>query len=293
MSSNKAGNLKFVILTGYSGSGKSTALAAFEDAGFYCVDNLPVALLPKFLELPFDRDFDTSGFAFVMDLRAKGFNTKFINAIEKLNASGYHFEVLFFETETETLLKRYSQTRRPHPLAKGDRLKDGITLEQELLSNIREQADTIIDTTHLTVHELKLMIQSVAKKKNIFIPMGIQVLSFGFKYGLPPEADLIIDVRFLKNPYFVPELRDLDGHSPEVKAYVHSQDIAKVFLEKYIDLLNFLIPLYEREAKAYLTIAVGCTGGRHRSVSIAETLFKELADRDRPLKIMHRDIHRQ
>lgn len=291
MVKKKAGNLKFVILTGYSGSGKSTALAAFEDAGFYCVDNLPVALLPKFLELPIEQDFDTSGFAFVMDLREKGFNSVFIDIVNRLKSKGYNFKILFLETEI--LLQRYSQTRRPHPLSMGNRLKDGIAQEQALLGEIRKQADTIIDTTRLTVHELKSMIQSVAKQENIFIPMGVQILSFGFKYGIPPEADLIIDVRFLKNPYFVPELRDLDGHSPQVKAYVHAQADTQSFLEKYIDLLNFLIPRYDSEGKAYLSIAVGCTGGRHRSVSIAEMFFESLDELDRPIKITHRDIHRR
>jgi RNase adapter protein RapZ len=292
MGKKKAGNLKFVILTGYSGSGKSTALAAFEDAGFYCVDNLPVALLPKFLDLPIEQDFDTSGFAFGMDLREKGFTTIFIDVINRLKSKGYNFKILFLETDPEILLQRYSQTRRQHPLAKGDRPKDGIALEKTLLGKIRHQADTVIDTTRLTVHELKAMIQSVAKQEEIFIPMGVQILSFGFKYGAPPEADLLIDVRFLKNPYFIPELRDLDGHSPQVREYVRTQPDSRKFLKKYIDLLNFLIPRYDSEGKAYLTIAVGCTGGRHRSVSIAEMMFDTLDLLDRPIKITHRDIHR-
>ncbi len=284
--------LKFIVITGYSGSGKSTALAALEDSGFYCVDNMPVALLPKFLKLPIEKDFEAKGFAFVMDLREKGFLPLFTKTVTTLKSQGYHFKIIFIEADKKRLLQRYSQTRRHHPLSKSNNVMDGITKETVLLKDIRETADKIIDTTHYTVHELKAIIQDIAKKGHIFIPMGIQILSFGFKYGVPQEADLVIDVRFLANPYFLPELRKLDGKASAVEAFVLDGEQTCLFLKKYLDLLAFLIPLYEKEGKAYLTLAVGCTGGRHRSVTIAEYIHDRIRDQKRPISVRHRDIDR-
>lgn len=284
--------LKFIIITGHSGSGKSTALAAFEDSGFYCVDNIPLALLPKFLELPIEQDFETPGFAFGMDLRDKGFQSRFLQTIGELNHRGYNFKILFLEADKEVLLKRYSQTRRQHPLSRGNNLIDGISEEQTLLQEIRAKADRVIDTSHYTVHELKAVIQKIAKKDKIFIPMGVEVLSFGFKHGVPRHADLVIDVRFLVNPYFVADLKMLDGNHRAVRDYVLNDGETGKFLHKYLDLLDYLIPLYEKEGKAYLTIAVGCTGGRHRSVVIVGRVVQHLGQQKRPVKMSHRDIAR-
>jgi len=283
--------LKIIIITGLSGSGKSTAISAFEDAGFYCVDNMPVALLPKFLELPIESDFEIAGLAFVMDLREKSFLSRYSLVFDSLKKKGYQFKILFLEAEEETLLKRYSQTRRHHPLSQDKSLLEGIRIEQEQLKDLKITADKIIDTSRYNVHNLKSVINYIAQQSKNFAPMKINILSFGFKYGTPHDASLIMDVRFLANPYFVPELKALNGKSPDIKNYVLNNDEARRFLKKYLDLLDYLIPLYEKEGKSYLTIAVGCTGGRHRSVSITEAIFEHIKKPGRQIIITHRDIN--
>lgn len=283
-------HLTIIIITGLSGSGKSTALAAFEDAGFYCVDNLPVDLLPKFLELPIQQAPDISGLVFVMDLREKGFLTKYPAIFESLRQRGYAFQILFLEAKEEILLKRYSQTRRHHPLSQDKGLLEGIRAEKSQLQDLRVIADTVIDTSHLTVHQLKATIFDIAQKCTKPQSMRITVMSFGYKYGIPLEADLVMDVRFLPNPYFVPELKVLDGENEAIQKYVLENHMSRKFLKKYIDLLDYLIPLYEKEGKAYLTIAVGCTGGRHRSVVISGAVFEHLKNKRMSVEITHRDI---
>jgi UPF0042 nucleotide-binding protein len=282
--------LKIIIITGRSGSGKSTAIAAFEDAGYYCVDNMPVALLPKFLELPIKSNPKIAGLAFVMDLREKSFLSKYSSIFESLKNKGHPFEILFLDADEETLLKRYSQTRRHHPLSEDKSLLEGIRTEQQQLKDLKIAADKIINTSHYNVHELKSVIRDIAQKSKNFAPMKINVLSFGFKYGIPHDADLIMDVRFLLNPHFVPELKNLDGKNESVKNYVLNNGEARKFLKKYLDLLDYLIPMYEKEGKAYLTIALGCTGGRHRSVTIAEAVFEHIKKPDMQIIITHRDI---
>lgn len=282
--------LKIIIITGRSGSGKSTAIAAFEDAGFYCVDNMPVALLPKFLELPIKSNSEIAGLAFVMDLREKSFLSRYSSILESLKKKGHQFEILFLDADEETLLKRYSQTRRHHPLSQDKSLLEGIRTEQEQLKNLKIIADKIINTSHYNVHELKSVISDIAQKSKSFAPMKINILSFGFKYGIPHDADLIMDVRFLLNPYFVPELKALDGKNENVKNYILNNDEARRFFKKYLDLLDYLIPMYEKEGKSYLTIAVGCTGGRHRSVTITEAVFEQIKKPDMQIIITHRDI---
>jgi len=283
--------LKIIIITGLSGSGKSTAISAFEDAGFYCVDNMPVALLPKFLELPIESDSEIAGLAFVMDLREKSFLSRYSLVFDSLKKKGYQFIILFLEADEETLLKRYSQTRRHHPLSQDKSLLEGISIEQEQLKDLKITADKIIDTSRYNVHNLKSVINYIAQQSKNFAPMKINILSFGFKYGTPHDASLIMDVRFLANPYFVPELKALNGKSPDIKNYVLNNDEARRFLKKYLDLLDYLIPLYEKEGKSYLTIAVGCTGGRHRSVSITEAIFEHIKKPGRQIIITHRDIN--
>ncbi len=282
--------LKIIIITGRSGSGKSTAIAAFEDAGFYCVDNMPVALLPKFLELPIKSNSEIAGLAFVMDLREKSFLSRYSSILESLKKKGHQFEILFLDADEETLLKRYSQTRRHHPLSQDKSLLEGIRTEQEQLKNLKIIADKIINTSHYNVHELKSVISDIAQKSKSFAPMKINILSFGFKYGIPHDADLIMDVRFLLNPHFVPELKALDGKNENVKNYILNNDEARTFFKKYLDLLDYLIPMYEKEGKSYLTIAVGCTGGRHRSVTITEAVFEQIKKPDMQIIITHRDI---
>lgn len=282
--------LNIFIITGLSGSGKSTAITALEDAGFYCVDNMPVALLPKFLELPIESSSEISGLAFVMDLREKGFLSMCPSIFESLNQKGYQLKILFLEADEDTLIKRYSQTRRHHPLSKGKGLLEGIRTEQEQLKHLKTSADKIINTSRYNVHELRSAIRNIAQQSKSIDPMSINILSFGFKYGIPNDASLIMDVRFLLNPHFVPELKMLDGKTETVKDYVLGNDNARTFLKKYLDLLDYLIPLYEKEGKAYLTIAVGCTGGKHRSVAIAEAIFKHIKKPERRILITHRDI---
>ena len=278
------------IITGLSGSGKSSAIDALEDAGFYSVDNMPVALLPKFVELPIESNSEIAGLAFVMDLRERSFLNSYPSIFETLKEKGYQFKILFLEADEDTLVKRYSQTRRHHPLAQGKSLLEGIRIEKERLKHLKSAADEIIDTSRYNIHELKSVIQNIAQQSKDSAPMSINILSFGFKYGVPHDASLIMDVRFMLNPHFIPELKALDGKDEEVKDFVLNNDNARTFLNKFFDLLDFLIPLYEKEGKAYLTIAVGCTGGKHRSVAVAEALFKHLNKLGSKIIITHRDI---
>lgn len=284
---------KIIIVTGLSGSGKSTALAALEDAGFYCVDNMPVLLLPDFLELPNVCEPGAVGFAFGMDLREKSFLGSYQTIFEDVRVRGFELEIIFLEADEKILLRRYSQTRRHHPVARGEGILDGIRAEQRLMAVLRKSAEYVLNTSQLNVHELKAAIKNIAKKLIKLAPMRIQVLSFGFKHGIPGDADLVIDVRFLVNPYFVPELKDLDGETEAVKRFVLKNDDARLFLSKYFDLVDYLIPLYEKEGKAYLTIAIGCTGGRHRSVAIARRLYEHVQTAGREVAITHRDIDQQ
>ena len=283
-------NLKIFIITGSSGSGKSIAIAAFEDAGFYCVDNMPVALLPKFLKLPIKSSNEFNGLAFVMDLREKEFISKYKSVFDSIKQSGYSFEILFLEADDDILLQRFSQTRRHHPLSRGKTLVDSIRIEKERLHDLKAAADRIIDSSRYNVHELKAIIMDIALKSKKSSPMNIYVLSFGYKYGIPSDADLIIDVRFITNPFFKPELRDLDGENEKVRNFVLRNRTTKTFIKKYLDLLDYLIPLYEKEGKAYLTIAVGCTGGKHRSVPVARTIFEHFKKTGVQVNLLHRDI---
>lgn len=285
-------NLSIIIITGLSGSGKSTAINAFEDAGFYCVDNMPVALLPKFLDLPIESDTEIAGLAFVMDIREKGFLPKHSTIFRSIKKKKYNFQVIFLEAEDDALLQRYSQTRRYHPLSQGKSLIEGIRAEREQLKTLRDSADKIIDTSHYNVHELKTVIFDIAQKSKHLTQMRIDVLSFGFKYGIPHNSDLIMDVRFLANPYFIHKLKDLDGLADEVKKFILDSEDAHIFLQKYLNFLDYLMPLYEKERKAYLTISIGCTGGRHRSVTIAQVIFEHIKIQGKLVEIIHRDINR-
>jgi UPF0042 nucleotide-binding protein len=281
---------KILIITGCSGSGKSTAIAALEDAGFYCVNNMPITLLPEFLNLSAKGSSDHTRFAFVMDLRDKSLLSKYADVFADLNSRGYTIEIIFLEADEKILLQRFKQTRRLHPLAVEKSLLQGIRSENKLLADLRKMADRVIDTSACTVHELKFLILKVAKKYTASVPMIIQITSFGFKFGIPLDADLIIDIRFLTNPYFVPALKPLDGTSEKIKSFVLNNDETILFLQKYLDLLDYLIPLYEKEGKAYLTIAVGCTGGRHRSVVIANTIGEHISKMQKQITVAHRDI---
>ncbi len=278
------------IITGKAGSGKSTAMAAFEDSGYYCVDNLPIALLPTFLALPIDDAGTYTGFAFGMDLREKEFIHQYESVFKKLEDDGFRLRIIFIDADEKTLLRRYSQTRRTHPLAINKSIIEAIAEEEVALSALRCRADTIIDTSDLNIHELKAIMRKIADTGNIHSPLRVQIISFGFKFGLPVHADLVMDVRFLKNPYFVDSLRPLSGETEKIRAFVLNNDKTCLFLQKYFDLLDALIPQYENEGKAYLTIAIGCTGGRHRSVVIARELCDHLTESGCKAELTHRDI---
>jgi len=251
---------------------------------------MPVALLPKFLELPIESNSEIAGLAFVMDLREKSFLSSYESVFESLRQKGHDFEILFLEADEKVLLQRFSETRRYHPLSENKSLMDGIRAEQEQLKYLKESADRIIDTSCYNVHKLKSVIHDIAQKIRKSALMKINILSFGFRYGVPNDADLLMDVRFLANPYFVPELKNLTGKAEAVKNYVLDRNETIMFLKKYLDLLDYLIPLYEKEGKAYLTIGVGCTGGRHRSVAVAQAIFDHTDRPGRRVEIAHRDI---
>ncbi|MDY6904569.1 MAG: RNase adapter RapZ [Thermodesulfobacteriota bacterium] len=283
-------DVNITIITGLSGSGKSCALDAFEDSGYYCVDNLPVALLPKFLEMPVQTSSVLTGLAFVMDLRESDFVAKSREIFTDLKEKGYNIEILFLEADEDVLIRRYSQTRRHHPLA-GDRgLVRGIREEKKQLHPLRQASDRIIDTSKTTVHDLKALVLTLVQQTATRRAMRITILSFGFKYGIPHDADIIMDVRFLPNPYFVETLKNLDGRTKSVNNYVLNNETASLFLEKFLALIDFLVPLYENEPKAYLTIAIGCTGGFHRSVAVAQKVFEHVAGRHPSVAITHRDV---
>ncbi len=283
-------NLRVVIISGLSGSGKSTALRALEDIGFFCVDNLPVILLPKFLSITTLSSPEIKQVALVMDLRERSFLDKYSRIFSGLKRKGYKIEILFLESSDESLLHRFNETRRSHPLSERGMIMEGILLEREKLSSIKKMADKIIDTTSINVHQLKDIVQrrySLSPKNK---KMAINVTSFGYRYGLPVDADLVFDVRFLPNPYFVEKLKYYDGNNVDVKNYVLQNKESKKFLEKILDLMNLLIPLYEKEGKVRLNIAMGCTGGKHRSVVMANKIGAFLSSKKYVVNLSHRDI---
>lgn len=281
------------IITGLSGSGKTTAVQAFEDASFYCVDNMPMELLPKFLDLPLKEHPDIKGFAFVMDLRSKDFIANYGPGICALEERGISPRIIFLEADEAALFKRYSETRRQHPVSNEKSLIHSIKREKDMMLPIKQTAHHVINTTGFNIHQLKSRILDLINDGcTTSCLIKINVVSFGFKYGIPHDADLIMDLRFLANPYFVPELKLLDGESEAVRQFLLSNPETMIFLEKYLGLLDYLIPLYKRENKAYLTLAVGCTGGRHRSVAIARNIFDHLNKKGLNPGLIHRDIDR-
>lgn len=291
--SNKTIRVKqrnIIIITGCSGSGKTTALGTFQDAGFYCVDNMPASLVADFLEQDRANSENIAGWAFVMDLRDRNLLNAYPGLRDHLNRNAYKVTIVFLDADEQVLIRRFSQTRRRHPLAAGGSLVTTIRNEKTMMGPLRKEADHIIDTTHYSVHELKFAILNIAQKNKNISGMAVNVVSFGFKHGTPPDADLIMDVRFLSNPYFVPELKTMNGESAAVQEFVLSDPETGVFLQKYLDLLDYLVPRYEKEGKAYLTIAIGCTGGMHRSVVIAQKVYEHILSRQQTVGLIHRDI---
>ena len=268
---------RLIIVTGVSGAGRASAMRVLEDLGFYCVDNLPVALAPNVLELAAGRDPALKGVALGVDARERLFFPHWPRIFAELEASGIRPEVLFLDAADDVLARRYSETRRPHPMAQSGRtVSDSIRLERLALAEIRERANRLIDTTTLTVHELREVITAAVLGSGTGSRMAISIVSFGYKYGTPVGMDLVLDVRFIPNPFFVPELKPLTGLDATVRDYVLEQPEARRFVDEVSKLLDFLIPLYQREGKSYLTIGLGCTGGRHRSPVLARELMERL-----------------
>lgn len=283
-------NLRVVIITGLSGSGKSTALRALEDIGFFCVDNMPVVLLPKFLSIQSDAGKDSLRIAMVMDMREQSFLDKYRKVFARLKERGYRIEILYLDASDDALIHRFSETRRFHPLSVKGSIMDGINLEREKLASLKQMANKVIDTTSFNVHQLKDAVQRYFLSDTPGKRLIIRITSFGYRYGLPPDADIVLDVRFLPNPYFVDELRKYDGHNEGVVDYVQNSEESRVFTRNLFELMAFLIPLYEREGKTTLTIALGCTGGKHRSVVVANQLGSYFSDGNYHVHITHRDI---
>ena len=278
-----------IIISGLSGSGKSTALRTLEDLGFFCIDNLPVILLPKFIELCHSSSDEISKVALVMDVREGAFLKEYQPTLARIRHDGHRIELIFLESSEEILIQRFSETRRQHPLSKTGSVCEGIKLETELLKEIKTDADKIIDTSELNVHQLRKIFEEyfVGFSKR---DMALTFMSFGFKYGVPHDTDTVFDVRFLPNPFFVSELKKRDGNDEMVSRYVFDWPDTMIFIEKLKDFLSFQIPLFEREGKYYHTVAIGCTGGKHRSVAIVNYLKNFFLNERQRVYVIHRDI---
>ncbi len=282
--------MRFVVVTGMSGGGKRTALKMLEDAGFYCVDNLPIPLLEKFVELIAMPNSEINKVALGLDVRSDQLFKEAKRALENLGKSGYVFEILFMDASNQVLLKRYKESRRMHPLSIGGRVEDGINKEREILKEIKEGSDYVIDTSNLLTRELKEEIDRIFVMNEEYNSLMVTILSFGFKNGIPADADLVFDVRFLPNPYYIEELKHQTGNDRPVQEYVMGFPEAEEFLVRLEDMVKFLIPNYVKEGKYQLVIGIGCTGGKHRSVTLANELYKRMKNKGNyGLKIYHRD----
>lgn len=281
--------IRLVVLSGPSGSGKSTAVKALEDLGFFCVDNMPVTLLPKFMEL-LASGGEISRVAAVVDVREREFLKSFGPVFSELKEEGCAAELVYLDASDESLVRRFSETRRRHPLADTDSPLEGILKERELLKEVKAHADRVVDTTNFNVHQLREVIKELFAGPVSSEKMTVTLISFGFRYGIPTDADLVIDIRFLPNPFFVNALKGLDGTDERVREYVLGRDETTEFLKRFTDLLEYLIPLYWKEGKSYLTVAVGCTGGKHRSVVIVEELASKVLSGMTVTRMRHRDI---
>ena len=285
--------MRFVIVTGMSGAGRGTSLRMLEDMGDFCVDNLPVSLIGKFSELVYSGTSEISKVALGIDIRNGKALSELQTILEELTIAGYTFEILFLDAQDGVLIKRYKETRRNHPLAGDGRIAEGIDEERKRLVFLKKQADYIIDTSSLLTRELKIELEKIFVQNREFKNLVITVLSFGFKFGIPNDSDLVFDVRFLPNPYYYEELRKLNGNDREVQDFVMGFEAAHRFLDKLTDMIRFLIPNYVQEGKNQLVIAIGCTGGKHRSVTLANKLYGKLKEHtDYVVRIEHRDIEK-
>lgn len=284
--------MRFVVVTGMSGGGKSTALKMLEDAGFYCVDNLPVSLIGKFVELISMPNSEISKVVLGLDVRSDQSFEDATKLLMQLKEKGQPFEILFMDAADDVLIKRYKETRRVHPLAMDGRVEDGVRKERRVLENIRKNADYVIDTSNLLTRELKEELDRIFVENGEYNSLMVTVMSFGFKYGIPADADLVFDVRFLPNPFYIDELKQKTGNDREVQDYVMKYAESEEFMNKLIDMIRFLIPNYVKEGKYRLVIAIGCTGGKHRSVTLANELYRRMKDKGNyGMKLYHRDVN--
>jgi UPF0042 nucleotide-binding protein len=285
-----AAPLSVLIITGLSGSGKSTVLRSLEDAGYVCVDNLPLNLLPSFLKEFSKSSQNSRKIALVMDVRTAGFLQNYSRVTQRLKRQGYGLHLLFLEADERVLLRRFSQTRRQHPLADRESIAQALRQERESLKGVRQMAHRILDTSLYNPHQLRKLILDEYSEVEPRQRMLLHLISFSYKNGIPPEADLVMDVRFLPNPYFVEELRPLTGNEPRVREFVLGQEETLAFLSEFRSFLDFLLPRFQREGKTHLTVAIGCTGGQHRSVVIANVLGEYLSQENLPFTLTHRDM---
>ncbi|MBQ1850437.1 MAG: RNase adapter RapZ [Acetatifactor sp.] len=284
--------MRLIIVTGMSGSGKTTALKMLEDAGFYCVDNIPLPLVEKFVELCAEPENEIDKMVLGLDVRADLHFEDAHAILKSLKDKGYPIEILFLDSDDNSLIKRYKETRRLHPLAPYGRVEEGVQKERQILEELRKDADYVIDTTNLLTRELKAELDHIFVENKSYNSLMVTVSSFGFKYGIPNDADLVFDVRFLPNPYYIDGLRAKTGNDKEIQDFVMSFPESGEFLDKLTDMVLFLIPNYVKEGKYRLVIAIGCTGGRHRSVTLANALYERLKDQgDYGIKLDHRDIN--
>lgn len=286
----KLSKLRICVITGLSGSGKSTAVRALEDEGFFCLDNLPLTLLQVFIELAEKSSEKIKDVAIVIDIRAKDYFKGRENIFKELREAGHKVEILFLDSSDDVLVRRFSETRRRHPALENGTVLDGIRFEREHLAVLRQISTSIIDTSELNVHQLKELIIGIVSGEGTPKIFNIHIQSFGFKYGVPLESDIVMDVRFLPNPYFVPELKQLTGMDNGVIEFLKEHPDTSEFMDRFLWFIDFLVPRYQKEGKSYLTISVGCTGGRHRSVFVIEVLKKFLSERKLSLKVTHRDM---
>lgn len=286
--------MKCVIVTGMSGAGKATALKMLEDMGYFCVDNIPVLLLEEFAKLAEEGRIDIKKVALGLDIRSGCNSTIIEKAIEKLREKKLTYQVLFMDASDECLIKRYKETRRTHPLAGNGRVEKGIDLERELMAELKKQADYVFDTSQLLTRELRANLEHIFMKGEAYSSLMVTILSFGFKYGIPSDSDLVFDVRFLPNPYYIDELKPQTGNDEPVRDFVMGFESSQIFLDKLVDMVRFLLPNYIAEGKNQLVISIGCTGGKHRSVTLANALYQALSrdDREYGIKIEHRDIEK-